>query len=290
LGEVGVGCRQVPAGLLRLRGPDAVGFLQRLCSQDVAALAVGKCAPAAFLDAKGRLLATCLVGRGEDDLWLAVRGAPVAKLAELLERYHFTERLTIERRPQTACVEVLGVGAAAAAGVRVGACVGGAVATFAVQRNGVDAIRVFGSAAIGSLPQWSAEQGEYLRIRMGEPLIGVDTEATTLALEAGLDDHISTTKGCYTGQEIIARIHTYGHVNRKLCLLAIDSGEALAPGTTLVEPDEGEPVGRAMSNAPVPGRAQRVALAYLPNAFWAAGSEVRIGGADGARARVAAFG
>ena len=65
---------------------------------------------------------------------------------------------------------------------------------------------------------------ECLRLLAGLLRVGVETEPTTLALEADLDDHVSTTKGCYTGQEIVARIHTYGHVNRKACLLHLAPG------------------------------------------------------------------
>jgi hypothetical protein len=289
--EAGMGRRQIPATLLLLRGPDALGFVQRLCAQDVAGLAAGQCRWAAFLNPKGRLLATCLVGREGDDLWLAARGVQGATLCELLERYHFTENLAIDVQRELPCVEALGVGAAAAVGAQPGdfALVGG-VRSFAVRRHGIDAVRAFGAAPWSALPAWSDAQAEYLRIRMGEPLVGIDTDASTLVLEAGLDDHLSTTKGCYTGQEIVARIHTYGHLNRKLCLLAIDGDAAFAPGTALVEPDEGEPVGRAMSSAPVPGSAQRVALGYLPHAFWTEGSELRVGARDGAGARVVAFG
>ena len=83
--------------------------------------------------------------------------------------------------------------------------------------------------------------------------IGVETEASTLALEADLDDHCSTTKGCYTGQEIVARIHTYGHVNRKLCLLQLDGDGAIEQPVPLHELEDDLPVGRVMHAVAAPG-------------------------------------
>ena len=119
--------------------------------------------------------------------------------------------------------------------------------------------------------------------------MGKDTDETTLALEADLDDHVSTAKGCYTGQEIVARIHTYGHVNRKLCLLAIDGTAPVEPGSQLLETEEGDPVGRVMTTAPLPDGARRVGLGYLPKDFWPRGTELRLVSADGPRVLVVGF-
>jgi folate-binding protein YgfZ len=118
--------------------------------------------------------------------------------------------------------------------------------------------------------------------------VGIETEPSTLALEADLDDHCSTTKGCYTGQEIVARIHTYGHVNRRLCLLHLAPGERIAAPQQLLEPDDGVAVGRVMHAVPVPGQAARLGLGYLPKDFQAVGTNLRL--ADGAAVRVIAFG
>lgn len=293
-----VGVRWRPAApfaLIEVAGADAVDFVQRLCTQDVAGAPVGTSRPAAFLNAKGKLQATCVVGRQPAAVDLLTAADRSQSLIELLDRYHFSERLTLAPIPDLSCVEFAGVGAASALGVRPGSSsVVDGVRVFAGARHGIEWVRAFGPAAALALPPWDGsgharlddDVAEYLRIRRLEPLVGVDTDPTTLALEAGLDDHVSLTKGCYTGQEIVARINTYGHVNRRLCLLLIDTAEAPAFGTTLVEPDEGDAVGRVMSSAPVPSGERYVALGYLPADFWAADSELRVGGLDGAVARV----
>ena len=85
-----------PFRLLSVTGPDAEEFLQRLCSQDVAGLPDGQVRPAAFLDAKGKVQATALVCRSGEAFWLEVQATQAERLHELLDRYHFTERLTLQ--------------------------------------------------------------------------------------------------------------------------------------------------------------------------------------------------
>src|SRR5262245_12811886 len=87
-----------PYRLLAVAGPDAGDFLQRLSSQDVLALAVGGVLPAAFLDARGKVVATCLVMRTGDGFLLECQAPQLERLQQLLERYHFTEKLGIEAR------------------------------------------------------------------------------------------------------------------------------------------------------------------------------------------------
>ncbi len=101
-------------------------------------------------------------------------------------------------------------------------------------------------------------------------------------MELPIDDHISTTKGCYTGQEIVARIHTYGHTNRSLCVMGIAGTGPIEPGTELVETEDGDAVGRVMSAAEIPGQGHRLAFGFVPNAFSAPGSELHLAALDGA--------
>lgn len=279
-----------PYRLLEIHGPDAGDFLQRLCSQDVAGLADGRGAPAAFLDAKGKVQATCLVVRLGDSFWIETHVEQVDRLAERLERYHFTEKLAIARRATGPCHEL--VAAAADPGLCVDARRDGDRIVVGCRRRGVQFVRSHGgpspSAAPGEPAPLSAELAECLRMAAGLVRVGVDTEPSTLALEADLDDHCSTTKGCYTGQEIVARIHTYGHVNRKLCLLHLPDGPEIVAREQLVEPDERIPVGRVMHAVPLPGHGLRVGLGYLPEEFQAPGTKLLL--ADGGQVTVVACG
>lgn len=268
-----------PFALFGLRGADAGEFLHRLCTQDVLGLPDGGLRPAAFLDSKGKLLVTCLVFRSGDRFWLEAPSEQAERLAALLERYHFTEKLTIERLP-TMVHEVVQLATAADQDAAVA---GPDVTAVTVVRRGLCFRREHrpaagGAAAVTTVP--ADPRAECLRMLAGFVRVGVDTEPTTLALEAGLDDHCSTTKGCYTGQEIVARIHTYGHVNRQLCLLWLAAGPAIDAPQPLQELEDNLPVGRVMHAVAIPGQPARLGLGYLPKDFQALGTKLALADAS----------
>jgi folate-binding Fe-S cluster repair protein YgfZ len=97
------------------------------------------------------------------------------------------------------------------------------------------------------------------------------------------------TKGCYTGQEVVARIDTYGHVNRLLCPLRLASCDEIVVGTNLVETEEGQPVGRVMTTSQIPGADFKVGLGFLPADVREPGTELRLKNADGVAVRVLTF-
>jgi folate-binding protein YgfZ len=283
-----------PFGLVRVEGKDAGEFLHRLCSQDVLSIRDGGLRSAAFLDAKGKLLVTCLVFRLGDAFWLETQAPQVERLAALLERYHFTEKLTITRPAVGACWER--VDWASNDPVRKArAELVGDKPMVQIERRGIAFWRVHGGAlgqvALGDdretpiAPRPLDEpRAECLRLLAGFLRVGVETEPSTLALEADLDDHISTTKGCYTGQEIVARIHTYGHVNRKACLLVLAPGDAITAAQPLHELEDQLAVGRVLHAVPIPGRAERLGVGYLPRDFQAIGTKLAL--ADGSAVEV----
>lgn len=271
-----------PFALLTVRGPDAGSFVHRLSSQDVTGLAEGSAAPAAFLTAKGRLETLAWVARHADQVWIEVQAHELDKLAGLLDRYHFAERIAIEPMRTWQAVQIVGPGAwDRVSATACTASVEDAPLWFAGQCRGLRWVRWHGEAA--SLPALAGEAideaaWQRLRIAAGLPWLGIDVDAKTLALEADIDDHVSTTKGCYTGQEIVARIHTYGHTNRKLCRLKITprGDAALAAGASIVD-DEGDPVGRVTSLASARLDADpMLGLGYLPREVAVVGSKLAL--------------
>jgi len=279
-----------PFRLLQVTGPDAGEFLHRLCTQDVLGMPAGSSRKAAFLDAKGKLLAVCAIGRVGDDFWIETPAEAAEGLAALLERYHFTEKLAIAPLAAGPCAETVAFAAAggdgSAGGDGTAALVDGAP-LLTTRRRGLVFTRRFGAAAAvasaGAAP-CDAARAECVRLLVGDVRVGRETEPTTLALEADLDDAISTTKGCYTGQEIVARIHTYGHTNRKLCLLRLEPGPAIDAPQPLHEVEDQLAVGRVMRAAVAPAGDYRVGMGFLPKDFQAPGSVVAL--ADGSRAIV----
>jgi folate-binding protein YgfZ len=300
LGAAGHGLvRPLPAAWLAVVGPDAADFLHRVCSQDVLGMAPGTCRPAAFLSGKGRLVATALVGRVADGCVLETDAHLIDELMALLDRYHFAERLELVRPAGSVAAALVGRAAPELAGLPAGHAAptpdGGIVLTLArhglsfVHRHGpADAVDAW-AGGLG-VPLLDAAAAECLRILIGQVRVGTDTDQATLALEAALDEHIATDKGCYTGQEVVARIHTYGHVNRRLALLRIATEEPVAAGSKLRDPADGEVVGRVTSTARVPGRALTLALGYLPENAIGPDAKLALETADGPRVHCARFG
>ena len=299
LGNGSYAREEAPYKLLELTGPEAGDFLQRLSSQDVLSLTEGTVLPAAFLNAKGKLQVTAMVFRRGESFWIETQAEQSARLQELLERYHFSEKLSIHSRDFGAVQEHI---AGDGSDTFVGECHWSEQAdgpVLHIERRGVTFTRCHGGAIVERVadgaagesdvtPQlMTAEIAEAVRMLSGLVRVGVETEASTLALEAGLDDHCSTTKGCYTGQEIVARIHTYGHVNRKLCLLWLAGGDAIAEPVTVVEPEDEIPVGRVMHAISLTEQGMRLGLGYLPKDFQEVGTVLQL--EDGGAVTVAGF-
>jgi folate-binding protein YgfZ len=120
----------------------------------------------------------------------------------------------------------------------------------------------------------SDELCEVLRIENGLPLYGVDADETTIVPELGIENLISYNKGCYVGQEIIARIHFRGHIAKQLTGLILEA-EA-KPGDELKSLD-GKNAGRVTSVVFSPILGKFIALAFVRYDFLAEGTRLKIG-------------
>jgi folate-binding protein YgfZ len=116
---------------------------------------------------------------------------------------------------------------------------------------------------------------EILRIEAGLPRFGVDMDETNVVTEAALDDAVSYTKGCYVGQEIIARIKYRGHVAKKLSGVAFERAVTVAAGAVIKSADEKE-VGRLTSVTYSPQLKRTIALAYLKYDYLAPGNVLKV--------------
>jgi folate-binding protein YgfZ len=222
---------------VRVAGPDAADYLQRMVSNDVEALRVGEACPALLLTAKARVIAPLVVLRRDDDDFLLLTepglGAPVSAQ---LTRMRLRAQCEIEPE-EHAAVLVFGGGQ-------------GFATDWAGAREALDA---------GLEPTLSDEELELLRIESGVPCWEHEIDDRILPAEAGLEStHISFSKGCYPGQEPIARLHFRGHPNRGLRVVELDE----VPESDAPLLHEGREVGRVTSAA---RRADGsvVALAYV---------------------------
>jgi folate-binding protein YgfZ len=214
---------------LRVVGKDRVRFLQGMLTNDVAKLGVGEGCHAAWLTAKGKVLADLGVLAEAEALWLLCPPGRRGEVRAGLDRFVIADDVRFET-PDEVAIGVAGPGAAAVLGLELplGRAAVARVAGFELRacgwyETGLKAALLFVPAAsVGAVVEQLAgaagatppEVAEVLRIEAGVPRFGAEFDADTLVLEAGLDDCISYTKGCYVGQEVVARQHTRGHVNR----------------------------------------------------------------------------
>ncbi len=211
-----------PRAFVRVSGPDAADYLQRMVSNDVEALAAGDACDALLLTAKARVIAPLrILRRAEDDFLLLTEPELGDTVRAELVRMRFAARAEIEPEEHESWL-VLG-----------------------------------GEEVLDEQPageEVGEEELERWRIESGIPRWGREIDDRILPAEAGLDEtHVSFSKGCYPGQEPIARQRYRGKVNRTLRVLDVDG--QVAPGTELLL--EGKTVGRITSS--VPG----VALGYV---------------------------
>jgi folate-binding protein YgfZ len=226
-----------PRSFVRVSGPGAEDYLDRMLSNDVAALGPGESCQALLLTAKARVIAPLVVLRRRHDDFLLLTEPELGERvrAELL-RSRFAAKAEIEPEEHTSHVVFGGDG-------------------IPTEDYGEPAAEVLDA---GLDPTLSPEELELLRIQAGMPAWGKEIDDRVLPAEAGLTERaVSFTKGCYPGQEPIARLHYRGHANRGLRVLRL--AELPAPESELSY--EGKSVGRITSAAPTGEGA--VALAYV---------------------------
>ena len=235
-----------PRAYVRVAGPEAASYLQRMLSNDVEALAPGASCEALLLTAKARVMAPLVVlRRGNDDFLLLTEPELGERLAAGLRRFRFAAKVEIELEEHVSTI-VLG-----------GAAPPGAIP---IADYGVPAWELIDGRPPDAA-EASEEELERLRIRARTPRFGRELDERVLPAEAGLEERaISFTKGCYPGQEPVARLHYRGHPNRGLRVLALD-GEQLPAADAALELD-GRVVGR-LTSAVGDGAGGVVALAYV---------------------------
>lgn len=120
------------------------------------------------------------------------------------------------------------------------------------------------------------EAKENLRIRASIPLYGREMGDTYNPLEAGLIGAVDFTKGCYIGQEVIARLDTYRKVQKRLVALRFSQPSSAEVGSKLISGDK--EVGVVTSMGLIPGDSEMVGLGYVRSAFAAVGSRICVTG------------
>lgn len=286
-------------GKAEVEGRDRASFLQGMLSNDVKALAPGQGCAAAFLDAHGKVMALLRVYTLPDRLLLELPPGLTQKTLLLLDKYLISEKAAFEPVDEAyAVLSVQGAQAPALLARLVGrpmdlaphahveATVAG-IATRVVQRSEFGARPGFFiwtapdlapplRAALeeaGATPVEPAV-AEVLRVEAGEPAYGQDVDESVILPETNLEHLVSYTKGCYIGQEVVARVKYRGHVNRALTGLTLEGDRVPAPGAGVVAGER--ELGRVTSAVRSLGLGVPIALGYVRREHLAAGSEVTV--------------
>jgi folate-binding protein YgfZ len=240
---------------LRITGADRVDFLHGQCTNDIKRLQPGQSCYAAFLNAKGKMQGEGQVICQTSAFLLEVN----LGLAPLLEKFIITEDVTIED-VSTALGEWLVIGDE----------IGDVPAQAVTFRHPLG----WGVISEGRMTATiSAETLEVLRIEAAVPKWGVDMGENTIPNEAGLEARaINYDKGCYIGQETIARIKTYGHVNRRLVQIVIARESIPARWDKIFV--EGREVGQVTSAVRSSRLGKPLALGYVRREFATAGAKL----------------
>jgi len=294
---------------LVVRGRDALDLLHRLSTNDLKGLRDGEGAATVFTTNKGRILDLVTLHRIPDGL-LALCGAGRAgALRDWIEKYTFREEVSVEdwtgshgtlglHGPRSGSVVAALWGPAAAglplhhvAEVMAGDARAHLARTFPIGGDGylitapVEALESMRRAALQVGEDRPVEAGrdclELLRIEAGMPASGRELTEEYNPWEARLQDAISLSKGCYVGQEVVARLHTYKKVSRQLVRLTA-RGDAAAPVGKVVVPGAvilvgGETSGGVTSSARFPGSGHSaLALGYVRDEDAVAGRPAEI--------------
>jgi tRNA-modifying protein YgfZ len=212
-----------PAAWLRVQGPDAAAFLQGQFTQDLRPVQGAKVAYGLWLDQKGKVLADSFIGKGDagDEYWIASFLSPGAFLCQRLEGYLIADEVTVtDESEDHAGVTLVGEGTGAwlAETPRPGKYFPGRRAQeenweWIYPRAAAAEV----AAALAGARGIGATEIERRRILAGVPAVPVDIGPRDLPNEGGLDaDAVSYTKGCYLGQEVMARLKSRGRVRRSL--------------------------------------------------------------------------
>lgn len=261
-------------GLIAVWGKEAVQFLDGLITNDMKTLEDDQQMLAAFPNAQGRLLAVVRVLRDGDRYLFETEEATREKVFQNLFRFTFAGDFFVEDLSD---------------GYRYFEMYGdetptSAVGTFYRSPNSTgnfiprDRAEYFrdGLTASGAV-EISDGLYETLRIESGTPKFGVDMDETTIVPELGLEEMISYKKGCYIGQEIIARIHFRGHVAKRLTGLTLSA--EVESGSEIVSKD-GKNAGRITSCNYSPKLEKNIALAYVRYEHLAQGTELFVNGVE----------
>ena len=295
-------------GRIRMTGEDALDLLNRLSTNELMQLSPGSGLSTVLTSSKGRVVDLLTLYSRDDHLLLLTGPQNRQKVTSWIDQYTFSEEVALEDvTDSVAMLSVHGPQSSAVLRSLVGGHIDGLDpyqgVTTTLEGAGLYIARenpLWGEAyniifsATEAATIWSvllekgADQGlkpmgteayEGLRIEAGVPAYGSELGEEVNPLEAGLKSSISFTKGCYVGQEVVARLDTYDKVKRYLVKLCFEGGPL--PHSSASLELEGKEVGLLTSVASLPGDGQAVALGYVRKPHARLGVKLTAGSGNG---------
>ena len=287
-------------GRLSFAGRDHRDFLHRMTTNHLNGLEAGAGLEAVFTDNRGRILELGTFYRAGESTLAVLSPSGREKIPAWLDRYIFAEQITIQDlTAELAMLEVLGPQAMALAAQVLGQDLTSVadhhllndpltegVWLARLNRFGHAGLRAMGPAA--KLIEWwgklaaagaqplGEEAWEMLRVEAGLPLQGRELGEEHNPWEANLGHTVHMNKGCYIGQEVIARLDTYDKVKQRLMGLELAEGP-LPPAGTVLRAGNAE-AGRLTSAVRIPGRPGGMGLAYVRREHWQPGTQLQLEG------------
>jgi aminomethyltransferase len=299
-------------GRLEVGGADAPAFLHRLLANDVRGLAPGGGSRNLLLSSKGKVLFDFDLFRRETDCVLSLPPGKSAALAAALDMYLFSEKVAIRDTSESyAPIALVGPAAATVIAAVLGPLELPAEDYTWTATSFAGAVALVVRQPIAGSPGWRVVLGpaeaplawtrlrdagvqpagvivrDILRVEAGAAAYGEDIDENVYPQEARLESAFSLEKGCYIGQEVVAKIDTYGGLNKRLVGLKIGHDEPVERGTRLYKVEEGErrDLGVVTSWAYSFVLDTGMALAYVKRRHQAPGTEFEVGD-TGAKATI----
>ena len=290
-------------GKVEMTGKDRATFLHGLVSNDVKGLVPGQGAESALLDTQGKVTALLVVHCLEDRLILETDRSLAEPLRATIDRYLFSERVEMEDvSDASGILTIAGPSARKAVEAALGHGLpelgrwqhvtmpgeGSSLRIVRTEETGEEGYDLWvptaGLAALwdrlrdaGAQPV-GRDAWDVLRVEAGVVRYGIDVDASTLLLEAPLSEAYSMTKGCYLGQEVVARVTYRGHVNRKIVGFRFADARVPRAGAPVLV--EGKAVGRITSAVLSPALGVALALGFLRREHHEPGTRVEVHGGD----------
>jgi folate-binding protein YgfZ len=289
-------------GKVTVTGRDRQAFLQGMLSNEVKSLQPGQGTAAAFLDAHGKVMVLLEVYVLDDRLLLALPPGLTERTLERLDKFLISEKAYFEASDDSfAVLAVEGSGADSLLSSLCGRALdlapfhhgevsiaGAPVRVIRRSETGGPGFQCWTMPFHGA-PLWQAlvaagakpvgeEALNVLRVEAGTPRYGHDVDETVILPETRLEQLVSYNKGCYIGQEVVARVKYRGHVNRALSGLTLDGDRVPAAGASVLGEDK--EIGRITSSVRSIALGRPIALGYVRREYFAPGTAVTVRDGD----------